>query len=284
MSTSLKIFGETYNNVAGIKAKDLNDDTLTYVLASDTTPTISGNAITVEDTVDPLGGTVRSIEAVDISDSTITASTIKTGYVGYTANGIRVLGSMTDAVSGLPIYTSGNGLDYTPTMIITGDGSDIGTILSSYGTMPNLVDLTITGLIGRITSGTIGQNETFGSSLFPNLKRLTIAPTAIKVTNSDPVMNFSVGHYFLNGTNLRELTLGALNGTYFTGGGYFRSDMPVPPGTGTGNIGSLDGLRLVIYTDQYRVKGGFLDAAYTSLAPTTILTQYDYQTGEELTA
>ncbi len=293
MSTSLKIFGETYNNVAGIKAKNNNDDTLTYLLPSDFTPSLSGNAITVEDTVDPAGGTIRSIEAVDISDSTITADSIKTGYVGYTASGVRVMGNMTDHVSGQTVYTSGNGLSYTPTMIIDvgqivgGSSAKIGAALDSCGVMDKLVDLTLTGYIQAENAAGFIMSEYSNyifSDYLPNLKRLTIAPiesrTYMGTTDESSRSYFTFGHYALSRSNLRELTLGSLNGAYFKGGGYFRADMPVPPGTGGVNVGSLDGLRLTIYTDQYRAVGGFMN----ELAPNTILTQYNYLTGEELTA
>lgn len=296
MSTSLKIFGETYNNVAGIKAKNVNDDTLTYILPSDFTPSLSGNAITVEDTVDPAGGTIRSIEAVDISDSTITSNTIKSGYVGYTANGIRVMGNMTDAVSGQLIYTSGNGRSYTPTMVIdvgeimgAANGATIVDVLNFYGVMDNLVDLTLTGIIKRngVGSNLIPENNTYYNTYFPNLKRLTIAPmetrpsSGVADANSDKIQ---FGHYPFNGSNLRELVLGSIGGAYFAGGGYFRSDCPVPPGSNGVNVGSLDGLRLTIYTNAYKQCGGFYINANTVPASNTIITQYNYLTGEELTA
>ena len=298
MSTSLKIFGETYNNVAGIKAKNVNDDTLTYLLPSDFTPSLSGNAITVEDTVDPTGGIIRSIEAVDISDSTITSSSIKTGYVGYTAGGIRVMGSMPEAVSGQTIYTSSNGIDYTPTMIIdvgqiVGRSSEkIWAALDSCGVMDKLVDLTLTGYIQKESSAGNIMSETSSyifSDYLPNLKRLTVAP--IESRNDAGGIDessrsyFTFGHYALSRSNLRELTLGSLNGAYFKGGGYFRSDMPVPPGKNNVSVGSLDGLRLTIYTDQYMDLAGFYGGNVTdNVASNTIITQYNYLTGEELTA
>lgn len=282
MSTSLKIFGETYNNVAGIKAKNVNVDTLTYILPSDFTPSLSGNAITIEDTVDPTGGTIRSIEAVDISDSTITADKILHGYVGYTANGMRVMGSAPESVSGQTIYTSSTGRLYTPTMIIDAGGGYLDTELKLYGTMTYLEDLTIIGNAVRITSGTLGQNSIFPSTTYPNLKRLTIALSEV---NGNATNTVTFGHYAFSDTNLRELTLGRLGGPYFTGGGYFRGDCPVPPGKGVVSVGSLDGLRLTIYTDQYRDLGGFYGGNVTNnVASNTILTQYNYLTGEELTA
>lgn len=92
MSDTLKIFGKQFNDVAGIRAMNDNDETLTFIRNSN-------NALTVEDTEDAAGGIVRSIQSVDITDSTITADKILSGYTGYNRLGNKITGTApTDAM------------------------------------------------------------------------------------------------------------------------------------------------------------------------------------------
>lgn len=193
-------------------------------------------------------------------------------------------------VTGQPVYTSSTGLLYTPVMTIniamerTVNGCYAGDILTRYGQMPNLEELTLTGIARFSSSGAFLANEgAFSQTKFPLLKKLHIVPTEMRTGIGDETDNqyISFSHYVFKDTNLTELTMGKLNGPYFKSGGYFRNDLPNPPTSNKYAVGSVDGLTIKIYVDAYKTPAaGFM----SSLAPNTTVIQYDYLTGEILTA
>lgn len=181
------------------------------------------------------------------------------------------------------IYTSSNGLPYTSTMTIAvgagvSGGATIDRVLDAYGDMPNLVDLTLSGFIKHYSSAGNITNKRFGA--YPSLQRLAITPAdTIQQSTNVPKKEIKFGHYIFSGTNLRELVIGGVGQSYCSASNaYYRNDLQVPPGSNAYNIGSLDGLKLVVYADGLLENGGFLG----NLAPNTSYECYDWQTGERL--
>lgn len=112
MSTTVTYEGSTIatvnNNTKTLQTagKYLTDD-ITLVDVSQ-----SGSAaISITDELDSHGGTIRHINGVDISDSTIDTDKVLSGYVGYKADGTRIVG------------TASAGITPTGTVSITENGT-----------------------------------------------------------------------------------------------------------------------------------------------------------------
>lgn len=198
--------------------------------------------------------------------------------------------------TGETVYTSSTGLLYTAKMTIDlsmerSNGYKLVEVLGRYGNMPYLKELTMTGILrsgydnDNMTLAANGTNL-FSASKYPRLKKLYFQPTEMRATNgsviaSDSVryMRFTFGDNAFTNTNLTDLVIGRVGGAYHQARkyGWFRSDMPVPPGSAANNIGSLDGLNLTIYTSAYN------DCFLGTRAPNTTYTCINYETGEILT-
>ena len=91
MSTTVNYKGSTLTTLSNqtktlnTAGKYLEDDI--EIISADTT------AISTVDTIDSAGGTVKTITALNISDTTATASDVASGKYFYTANGTKTEGS-----------------------------------------------------------------------------------------------------------------------------------------------------------------------------------------------
>lgn len=182
-----------------------------------------------------------------------------------------------DTISGETVYTSSTGKKYTETMIIDMDGMSPYDVLNTYGNMEHLVNLTLTGSMIANSTATVfptGNNQ-FSATKFPNLKRLTLAPTSI-IQGGQEINAITAGHYVFNNTNLTELVLGRFGGPYWNGGAYFRNDCPVPPGITVNSVGSTDGLHITAFVDEDMTSAGFMK----DLATNTTVKLIHYETGE----
>lgn len=77
-----------------------------------------GGAISVVDTPDAAGGTVRTITAVDISSDTVTAAHLETGYTAHDAAGNAITGTLSPGGGGTPApQKQVNFIDYDGTIL-----------------------------------------------------------------------------------------------------------------------------------------------------------------------
>ena len=243
--------------------------------------------------VPKVGENAGNVSFYDTEDADISANDIILGKKAYGANGPLIGTYDPSGGGGQTVYTSSTGLLYTAVMTIDlsmerASGYTIHNILQRYGDMAYLEDLTLTGIVRNASTGSMEiTNGDFSTSHFPRLKKLKIQPTEVRNSSGnayaegDSAYNkLKIAHYAFNGTDLTELTLGKVGGPYLFSSGYYRNDLPKPPGTSSYQIGSESGLTLKIYVAAYDSKACFM----TGPAPNTSVTQYDYTNGEVLTA
>lgn len=152
---SISLMGATYPGVTGVTLPKQGGGTATFpwVEGSQTITTngtvdvtnlaevvvsVSGGgtpAISVVDTTDTAGGTIRTITALDISDTTAVASDVAQGKYFYTAAGVKTAGTASGGGGGATQHTIHlEFTDSTDTDIeVDYDDALIATMLTAYG-------------------------------------------------------------------------------------------------------------------------------------------------------
>lgn len=100
---NITLLGASYTDVPAVDLPQTGGGTVRFYENGGGTP-----AISVVDTTDSHGGTVRTITALDISDTTAVASDVAQGKYFYTAAGVKTAGT-----------ASGGGATYTRTVVAT---------------------------------------------------------------------------------------------------------------------------------------------------------------------
>lgn len=118
---NITLLGASYTDVPAVTLPQTGGGTVTFYENGGGTP-----AISVVDTTDSHGGTVRTITALDISDTTAVAADVAQGKYFYTAQGIKTAGT-----------ASGGGSAQTETGTFTGDGSITASISCPFA--PDLI-------------------------------------------------------------------------------------------------------------------------------------------------
>ena len=158
MSQNISLWGATYSDVPSVTLPKSGGGTASFTDVSDTTAaasdvasgkyfytaagvktegTSSGGgtpAISIVDTTDSAGGTIRTITALDISDTTAVASDVASGKYFYTANGTKTQGTASGGGGGATQHVIH--LEFTDStdadIDVYYDDSLISTMITSY--------------------------------------------------------------------------------------------------------------------------------------------------------
>lgn len=215
MSETLAIFGNEYENVAGIKVKDTNGNTLTYTIGGDApdlqtksvsfTPTESAQT----QTVTPDAGK-DGLSSVEVSVGAIDSTYVGSGIARKSSTDLTASGATVTVPAGLYAEAASksvaSGSAATPATTITANPS-ISVSASGLITATASASQNITPSVsaGYVSSGTAGTISVSGS----NTQQLsTQAATTITPTNSSQTA-VSAGKYTTG-----DITVAAIPAAY----------------------------------------------------------------------
>ena len=192
---------------ANAAASDIASGKTAYVNGEKLVGTASGGggAIVIEDSTDAAGGTVREITAVDISEDTVTAAVLHTGYTAHDADGELVEGAYTPptARSGSDVTVSGDTVTvpagaYSSQVQKSVAAGTAGTPTATKGTVSNhsvSVTPSVTNQTGYITGSTkTGTAVTVSASELVSGSETKTANGTYDVTNlAQLIVNVSGG-------------------------------------------------------------------------------------------
>lgn len=268
----------TVNNqtrVLNTSGKWLEDD-ITIV---DVTQSGGGTpAISVVDTLDAKGGTVRTITALDISDTTATASDVAVGKYFYTALGVKTAGTNSGGGGGTPSTTSHEihleFSDGTDTDIeVDYDDTWVGTLITS--TKPTIygVKTIDSAALDNVTwyerliiplntelvdYTTVSSDTAIGSDGEAFTQEWSYASDYIPV---DPSMTFSYTNYYWFYIGVYDSSYNVIRAIYAT------NDSIVDPNDGNTGHGTLSGNKLS-GASYIRLCGSGASSSYMSLIRT----------------
>ena len=128
-----------------------------FVTAIENIPTGGTAAISIEDTTDSAGGTIRTITALDISDTTAVAADVASGKYFYTSDGTKTSGTASGGGGTTIEEKDVNFIDYDGTLVASKTKAEINA-MSSDSDLPS--NPSHTGLTAQGWNWTVAQLKT----------------------------------------------------------------------------------------------------------------------------